>query len=81
LIKKEPCSAKQILTFSGFGSKILCIKDLAPTGNQAGHENSALSICKEVRKKKKSTPLDYVVCPEPFHTKTKIRIMQSAPFK
>ena len=45
--------AKPTLTVPGFGSKILCIKDFAPTGNQGGHENSALSICTRVEQVKK----------------------------
>jgi len=50
IMNKKIYSMRPILTCSGFGSKILCIKDFAPTGNQAGHENCAFSICTGIRK-------------------------------
>ena len=49
------CCAMQTLTVSGFGSKILCINIFAPTGNQGGHENSALSIWKKEKKNTEKT--------------------------
>lgn len=40
-----------LLTVSGLGSRILCIRDFAPTENHEGKEYSALSICMcELRK-------------------------------
>lgn len=35
-----------VLTVSGFGSRILCISDVAAGENQNGHENCAALICK-----------------------------------
>lgn len=36
---------ESVVTVSGFGSRILCINDVAPRENQNGHENRAALIC------------------------------------
>jgi hypothetical protein len=51
------------LTVSGLGSRILRISDLAPLGNTAGNEYSALSICiKEKRPSYRNYTFHKMLC-------------------